>query len=80
VSPDAILSALRDIFVEVFDDASIQLTRNTTADDVAGWDSLTHIELITAVETHFGVKFKLGEIMKFKNVGDLCDCVEKHTN
>ena len=75
---DEILSQLQPVFQQVFDDASIQVARGTTAADVEGWDSLTHIQLIAAVEKHFGVKFKLGEIMKFKNVGDLVDCVAKH--
>lgn len=80
MTQDEIMVALGGIFIEVFDDTSIRVVRNMTAADVAGWDSLTHIQLITAVEQHFGVKFKLGEIMKFKNVGDLCDCIEKHTS
>ncbi len=78
MNQDEIMTALGGIFIDVFDDTSIRVARNMTASDVAGWDSLTHIQLITAVEQHFGVKFKLSEIMKFKNVGDLCDCVEKH--
>lgn len=72
------MSALRGVFGRVFEDESIQISPTTTAADVEGWDSLTHIELIAEVEKHFGVKFKLTEIMKFKNVGDLAACVEKH--
>jgi acyl carrier protein len=78
VTQDEILGDLHGIFGDVFDDGSIRVTRATTAADVAGWDSLTHIQLIAAIEKHFGVKFKLTEIMKFKNVGDLVDCVAKH--
>ena len=78
MTQDEIMNALHAIFRAVFDDASLQLSRSTTAADVEGWDSLTHIELIAAVEKQLGVKFKLTEIMKFKNVGDLVDCVAKH--
>lgn len=72
------MSALRGVFARVFENDAIEIARTTTAADVEGWDSLTHIELIAEVEKHFGVKFKLTEIMKFKNVGDLADCIEKH--
>ncbi|NNL66449.1 MAG: acyl carrier protein [Myxococcales bacterium] len=75
---DEILTALGGIFREVFDDAAIEVRPDMTADDVDGWDSLTHIQLVTAVEEHFGVKFKLREIMKFNDVGDMCDSIEKH--
>lgn len=78
MTPDEILAALLDIFRETFEDPSIEIARKTTADDIDGWDSLTHIQLVTAVEGHFEIKFKLREIMKFNDVGDLCDCIAKH--
>jgi len=76
---DEIMNALLEIFRETFDDGGIEISRETTADDVDGWDSLTHIQLVSAVEGHFEVRFKLQEIMKFNDVGDLCDCIAKHT-
>lgn len=78
MTPDEILADLLAIFRDTFDDASIEISRATTADDVEGWDSLTHIQLVSAVEEHFGIKFKLMEIMKFNHVGDMCDCIAKH--
>jgi acyl carrier protein len=78
MSRDEILAALRGVFREVFDDAAIEISPETTADDIEGWDSLMHIQLVTSVEAHFSVKFKLREIMKFNDVGDLCDSIEKH--
>jgi len=52
-----------------------QLTRDMTAQDVENWDSMRHIQLITEVETAFGIKFRLREIMSMKNVGDLIDLI-----
>ena len=72
---DDILAALQGIFRTTFHDSELVVSRDTTADDVRDWDSLSHIQLVTDVEAHFGVKFKLREIMKFKNVGDMCDCI-----
>ena len=43
----------------------------TLATQVPGWDSLNHVNVILAVEKHFGVRFKPVEILKLKNIGDL---------
>jgi len=72
-----ILDQVNEIFREVLKNSSIMLTQESTAADVDEWDSLTNIGLITGVEKHFGVKFKLREILKLKNVGDMCESVQK---
>ncbi|MHB8708809.1 MAG: acyl carrier protein [Desulfuromonadales bacterium] len=71
------LEQLTPIFHEVFDDPAITLSRQTTADDIDAWDSLSHMNLILAVELHFKVKFALGELQSLKNVGELIDLVDK---
>lgn len=58
-----------------FDDDTIQVTRETTAHDVAEWDSLTNVELMVALEMAFGVKFYTGELGGLKNVGALVDVI-----
>lgn len=70
------MQILTAVFREVFEDPEIQLTGETTADDVEGWDSLSHINLIMAVENRFNIRFKQKEVLTFKNVGDLARCVE----
>lgn len=71
-----IYSKLNDIFVDVFDlDESPMLTDNTSADDIEEWDSLSHIQLIVAVEKAFGIKFTSKEIMTWKNVGEMVDSI-----
>lgn len=71
------LEQLTPIFQEVFDEPAIALSRQTTADDIDAWDSLSHMNLIVAVELKFKVKFALGELQSLKNVGDLADLVDK---
>lgn len=70
------LDTLTEVFRQVFDDPNIVLTPETTADMVEGWDSLSHVNLIMAVENRFNIRFKQKEVMSFKNVGDLARGVE----
>lgn len=70
-----IFSRIQTIFEDILDDEVITLGETTTADDVEGWDSLTHIQLVVAVEKHFKVKFKSKEILSWKNVGEMVDCI-----
>ena len=66
---------LDEVFQEVFDDESIQVNDNTTSDDIEDWDSLEHINLVVAVEKKFSIKFNMGEVNSFKNVGDMMDVI-----
>jgi acyl carrier protein len=63
---------------ETFDDTGLDVTRDTTADDIDAWDSLSNVELMCALEKRFGVHFYTGEIVKMKNVGELVDTIERH--
>jgi acyl carrier protein len=68
---------LTKIIRNVFDDDSIELTSTTTADDIEGWGSLSHINLIIAVEIEFGIEFKQNEIQNYANVGELMASIEE---
>lgn len=72
------LSQLQDILRDEFDDDNLIIKEETTAHDVKDWDSLTHLSLINEVERYFGIKFTMGEIQEFKNVGEMMDSIEKH--
>ncbi len=61
----------------VFDDEAIVLTPATTADDVEAWDSLSHMNLIIAVEAEFQIEFTQKEVSGFRNVGELADCIDR---
>ena len=71
----AVVEKLTPVFRQVFNNASIVVTDEMTASDVDGWDSLSHMLLITEVETAFSIKFKLRELNKMKNVGDMIEII-----
>ena len=74
-----ILTAVQDIFRDNFDDDSLVITRETCADDIEDWDSLEQINLLTAIEKKFGLKFGLADVCDLQNVGDLLDLIERMT-
>lgn len=66
---------LNNVFRDVFDDDSITVNEETTAEDIEDWDSLEHINLVAAVEKEFGIKFSMGQIVSMKNVGEMIDII-----
>ncbi|GAM11878.1 acyl carrier protein [Geobacter sp. OR-1] len=71
------VEALNQIFQMVFDDETIQVTRDMTANDVDGWDSLSHVNLITTIEAKFNIRFSQKELLKQRNVGNLIDDIDR---
>lgn len=70
---EEITAKLTEVFRDVFDDEKIELSDNTTADDIEAWDSLEHISLIAAVEKAFKMRFTMREVSGMKNVGEMID-------
>ena len=66
-----IYAKLTTVFQDVFDDDSISVAPETSAKDVDGWDSLSHIRMILTVERAFKLKFSTAEIGRLEKVGDL---------
>ena len=72
---DHILERLTSIFKDVLDDNQLILKPETTANEVAEWDSVSHLILIHAIEENFHIKFDLAEIINFRSVGDICESI-----
>lgn len=71
------IARMLPVFREVFDDETLVIVPATSAKDVEDWDSLSHIRLMVAVETAFGVRIKASEAAKLENVGELADLIER---
>lgn len=68
---------LINVFRDVFDNEVLEVSDSTSARDITGWDSLTHVTLLVAIENEFGVKFNLNEVRSFQNVGGILKLLEK---
>jgi acyl carrier protein len=68
-----ILSQVNTVFRDVLENDKLVINEETTGDDVEEWDSLTHLQLVVAIEKHFHVRFTSSEIINFSNVGEMCD-------
>jgi acyl carrier protein len=62
---------LQEVFQEIFDDDTLVISEETTAEDIEDWDSFAQIGLIMEIEKRFQLKFQLGEVSELKNVGDM---------
>lgn len=74
---EQIMSEMQAIFRDIFDDDEIELKRETNANSIEDWDSLSHIRLIAAIEKHFNIKFNFRELQDLDNVGDMIDLIAK---
>jgi acyl carrier protein len=75
----AIMLELETILTSVLGKEIKGINEETTAKEIDGWDSLNHLLIIEAIETHYKIKFRVFEIMAFKNIGSIIDIIEKKT-
>ena len=72
---EEVIKQVNNVFKDVFDDNALNINYETTAKDVDDWDSLTHIQLVVAIEKHFKIRFTSSEIQGFANVGQMCEAI-----
>ena len=77
MSNSEILTVVSSIIQEVLELPDLNVTVNTSAADVDEWDSMSHIQLISAIEIKYKVRFALGELQALKNVGDMIELIQK---
>lgn len=76
---DEVYARLTEVFHDVFDDETLTICDETTANDIEAWDSLEQVNLIVATENEFGITLKMADINKLKNVGAFVDVILKKT-
>ena len=70
---DEVFSGVQDIFRDIFDVDDLVVSDTTNSDEIEDWDSLNHINLVSAIEKEFKIRFALGELMALKDVGAMVD-------
>jgi acyl carrier protein len=75
-----LLPEVQEIFREVLDQPDLVITRDSSASTVDDWDSLSHINLITAISKRYKIRFALGELESLKNVGEMLDLMQAKLN
>jgi acyl carrier protein len=73
---EAILARVRGVIAKVFGDDDVVVQPSTTAADVEGWDSVSNIEVLVALEREFGIRFNTGEMATVANVGELVTLIK----
>ena len=68
---------VQNIFRDIFDEDEMVIENKTNSDEIEDWDSLNHINLVSAIEKEFQIRFALGELMELKDVGSMIDLMEK---
>ena len=68
---EEIKNKLNEVFCDVFDDETLQISEKMTAADVEDWDSVVHITLLVAIEEKFGIRFNVAEVGRLENVGEM---------
>jgi acyl carrier protein len=68
---EEVFASVSEIIRQVTKDTVSPISATTVASDINGWDSISHIDIIVSVEQRFAIKFKIGELRRLKNVGEL---------
>ncbi len=72
-----LLKQINSIFIDTLDNEDVVIEEETMANDVEEWDSLTHIQLVVAIEKHFKIRFTSKEIQSWGNVGEMLNCIQE---
>lgn len=75
---EEVYERLTNVFRDVLDDDSVELHDETVADDVDGWDSFAHINLVVAIEVEFSFRIPMGKVTTMKNVGEMVDVIMQY--
>ena len=75
-----VFNSVQNIFRDIFDQDDLIIENSTNSDAIEDWDSLNHINLVSAIEKEFSIRFALGELLELKDVGSMIDLMLKKLN
>ena len=71
------LNIIQGILCDIFDDKSITITRDSSLDEIDGWDSLAKVNFIAACESEFDIRFDINEIIELKDVEHVLNIISQ---
>ena len=71
---------LKNIILNELNLEDYEIQEELRADEIPGWDSLTHINIILAIEKGFNIRFNRVEILSLRNIGELKKLVDEKLN
>jgi acyl carrier protein len=77
VNKSDILAKVRDCIADTLDQPNLAVTLRTTAEDVQGWDSFNHVNIVLAIEAQFGISFHTAEVEELRSVGEIVKLVDE---
>ena len=77
MTDEQIHAAFAEIVRDVLGSPSLELTPETVASDVEGWDSLNHLYIVVEVQRRFDIKINTSEIEDVRNVEELVRLVSR---
>jgi acyl carrier protein len=65
------MRTLEEVVSSVFGVEPQSLDESSSPESVEGWDSMGHVNLVTALEQHFDVSIDIDDVMEMGSVGKI---------
>lgn len=75
-----IYKELNLIFGDILNKKDIDLNDSSSPEEIEGWDSFAHINILSAIQSHYHIVFSISEIVQLKNVKDIVELIQSKTN
>ena len=72
-----VFKKIQQLLSEYFLEPIESITLETSAYDIASWDSFSHMELMTKIENEFQITLPLKVIMDSENIGDIANYIDE---
>tara|TARA_B100000745_G_scaffold215586_1_gene143255 strand:+ start:1385 stop:1612 length:228 start_codon:yes stop_codon:yes gene_type:complete len=71
------MGKLEEIIANIFELDASQIKKEMTPSDIETWDSLSQLNLISAIEKEFQIKLEIDEIFTVMKIGDIYSLLSK---
>lgn len=72
---DDVLNKVIEVIKDVMDDEKLELGADSRFSELEEWDSVVHMTIMATIESEFGIRFEIDEIVQYKSVGEVVESV-----